>query len=215
MHDAPAAAQLNRMTQMQHLVIDEIFDGIEGNASGIENAANDDGVMRGIIVAQAAESLVAAPCHLGSGHQAVEEAEIKLVKNLVEIIVLALGTLNALASAQLADELRLLRHGMAAGVFAVTRGMGSINGLAMKLGDEDMQDGIEHRLGRAFKKIGEADKDASLAQADGAIDVGEAVEADLKLRQRSARTQIAIGLLKNLVESGGHLGWELAANARE
>ena len=105
MHDAPAAAQLNRMTQMQHLVIDEIFDGIEGNASGIENAANDDGVMRGIIVAQAAESLVAAPCHLRPRHQAVEEAKIEIVKNLVEIIVLSFGALNAFASAELANEL--------------------------------------------------------------------------------------------------------------
>ena len=124
-----------------------------GNARGIENAADDDGVVRGIIMAQAAQRLVAAPGHLRSSHEAVEEAKIQIVKNLVEIIVLALGTLDALASAQLANQLRLLRHGLAAGVFAVTRGMGSINGLAIKLGDEDVQDGIQHRFRRAFKKI--------------------------------------------------------------
>ena len=205
MHQAPAAAQLDWMPQVQHFMIDEILNGIERNARGIEDAADDDGVMRGIIVAQATESLVAAPGHLRSSHQAVEEAKIQVVKNLVEIIVLALGTLNALASAQLADELRLLRHGVTAGVFAVTRSVGSVNGLAMELGDEDVQDGIKHWLGRAFKKIREADENASLAQADGAVDVGEAIETDFKFRQRSARTQIAICLLKNLGESGGHL----------
>ncbi len=176
-----------------------------GTRGGIEDAADDDGVVRGIIVAQAAESFVAAPGHLRSSHQAMEEAEIQVVKNLVEIVMLALGALDALASAHLADELRLLRHGVAADVFAVTSGVGCINGLAMKLGDEDMQDGIKHRLGSAFKKIREADKEASLAQADGAINVGEAIEADFKFRQRRARAQIAICLLKNLGEIGGHV----------
>jgi predicted dinucleotide-utilizing enzyme len=142
---------------------------------------------------------------LRSSHQAVEEAKIQSVKNLIKIVMFAFGTLNALASAQLANELRLLRHGMTAGVFAVSGSMGSVDGLAMELGNEDVQDGIKHRFWRAFKKIREADKDASLAQADGAIDVGEAVEADLKFRQRSAWTQIAIGLLKNLVKGGRHL----------
>src|SRR6476646_4929651 len=202
MHLATAAAKLDGMPQVQHLVIDEILDGIERDARRIENAADDDGVVRGIIVAQAAERLVAAPGHLRPGHQAVEKAEIQAVKNPVEIIVPAFGTLNALAPAKLADELRLLRHGVTAGIFAVTGGVGGVNGLAMKLGDEDMQDGVEHRLGSAFKKIREANENAPLAQADGAIDVGEAIKTDFKFRQRRARTQVAISLLKNLGKIG-------------
>src|SRR6478672_9162298 len=129
--------------------------------------------------------------------------------------MLALCTLNALASAQLAYELRLLCHGVATGIFPVSSGVGSINGLAMELGNEDVQNGIEHGLGRAFQEIREADENASLAQADGAIDVGEAIETDFKFRQGRARTQIAICLLKNLGEGGGHLDQELAANARK
>ena len=91
MHQPPAAAQLDWMPQVQHLVINEIFNGIERDARGIKNAADDDGVMRGIVMAQAAQGLVAAPGHLRPGHQAMEEAEIQVVKNLVEIIVLAFG----------------------------------------------------------------------------------------------------------------------------
>jgi len=216
MDKAPAAAQLDGVPQVEHLVVDQVFNGVERDAWGIENAADDDGVVRGIVMAQAAQSLVAAPCHLRSGHQAVEEAEIQIVKNLVEIVMFSQRTFNALASAQLAYELRLLRHGMAAGVFAVTRGVSSVNGLAMQLGDEDVQDGIEHRLGRALQKIREADKDASLAQADGAIDVGEAIETDFKLRQRRARAQITVCLLENLGEVGSHLSRKKqAANLRE
>ena len=90
MHEAAAAAELDGMPQVQHLMIDEIFDGKRRDTRGIENAADDDGIVRGIIVAQAAESLVAAPGHLRPSHQAMKETEIQLVKNLVEIIVLAL-----------------------------------------------------------------------------------------------------------------------------
>src|SRR5947209_182770 len=109
--------------------------------------------MRRIIVSQAAQGLVAAPGHLRSSHEAMEKAEIQTVKNLVQIVVLALGTFNAFASAKLAYKLRFLRHDVAAGVFAVTRGMGRVHGLAMQLGDEDMRDGVKHRFRRAFKKI--------------------------------------------------------------
>jgi hypothetical protein len=215
MHQATAAAELDRMPQVQHLMIDEIFNGKERDARGIENAADDDGVVRRIIVSQASQGLVAAPGHLRPSHQAMKEAKIQIVKNLVKIIMLALRALNAFASAQLTDELGFLRHGMAAGVFAVTRGMDGIDGFPIKLGDENMQDGIEHRFRRALKKIREADEDALLAQADGAIDVSKAIEADLKFRHRRTGTQIAICLLKNLDDGGSHVDQKLAANKRE
>lgn len=119
--------------------------------------------------------------------------------------MLAGGAFNALASAQLADELRLLGHGVAAGKFAVTRSVGGVNGFAMELGNEDMEDGVQNRLGRTLKKIREADKNASLAKADGAIDVGKAVETDLKLGDGSAGTQLTVCQLKDLGKVGGHL----------
>ena len=91
MHETPVAAELYGMPQVQHLMIDEVLDGKGRDARGIEDAADDDGVVRGIIVAQAAESFAAAPGHLRSSHKAVEEAEIQVVKNLVEIVMLSLG----------------------------------------------------------------------------------------------------------------------------
>src|SRR5579859_2594828 len=80
--------------------------------------------------------------------------------------------------------------------------MSSIDGFAMELGDEDVQDRIKHGLRRAFQKIREADEDTSLAQADGVVDVGETIKTDFKFRQGSARVQVAIGLLKDLGEVG-------------
>src|SRR4029077_14782939 len=85
MHETPAAAELDGMPQVQPFMIDEVLDGKGRDARRIEDAADDDGVVRGIIVAQAAERFVAAPGHLRSSHQAMEEAKIQVVKNLIEI----------------------------------------------------------------------------------------------------------------------------------
>ena len=197
MHQPPAAAQLYRMPQVQHFMIDEIFNRVTRHPGPIENAADDDGIVRGIVMSQAAQRVVAAPCHLWPRHQAVKEAQVQVFKNLVKVIVLALWALNALAPAHLADEMRFGGHGLAAGEFAVAHRVGRVDRLAVELGDQDVQDGIQHRLGRAFQQIREADEDASLAKPDGVVDVGEAVEADLKFRRGRAWTQLTIRLLKN------------------
>src|SRR5689334_7509902 len=158
--------------------------------------------------------MVAAPCHLWARHQTVKEAQVQVIKNLVKVIMLSFRALNAFAPAHLADQMRLGGHGMAAGEFAIARCMSSLNGLAMQLGDQNMQDGVKHLLRGAFQEIREADKDAPLAKPYGVIDVGEAIEADFKFWNRRTRTQITIRLLKNLSERS-HLGPEAAANVCE
>jgi len=51
MHQPPAAAELHRMPQVQHLMIDKVLNGIKRDTRRIKNATDDDGVMRGIVVA--------------------------------------------------------------------------------------------------------------------------------------------------------------------
>lgn len=210
MHQPPAAAQLYRMPQVQHFVIDEILDRIERHAGAVKNAAHDDGIVRGVVMSQTAQRVAAAPCHLRARHQAMKEAQVQVVKNLVKVVILSLWALNAFAPAHLADQMCLGCHGLAAGKFAITRCMGRIDRLAMKLGDQNMQDGVKHGFWRAFQKIGKADKDPSLAKPYGVIDVGKTIEADLKFRYGRTWTQITICLLKNLGERI-HLDSEVAA----
>src|SRR5215467_1504459 len=68
MHHAPASAQLDRVTQVEHLVIDEIVNRIARHAGAVKDPADDDGVVRGIIVSQASQRAFAAPGHLWSRH---------------------------------------------------------------------------------------------------------------------------------------------------
>jgi hypothetical protein len=46
---------------MKHLVIDDVFEGVAGNAGLIEDAADHNRIMRGIIVAQAVARMVLTP----------------------------------------------------------------------------------------------------------------------------------------------------------
>src|ERR1051326_4710138 len=176
MNHASASAQLDRMPQVQHFVVNQIFNRVSRHVRAVENAADDDGVVRRVVMAQAAQGVLAAPGHLRTRHQAVKEAQVQLVENLIEIVVLAFGTFNALASAKLADKVGLLRHGAAAGELAIARGVPGVDGFAIQLGNQNMQDSVQHRLGRAFQQIGEADKNLALAQTDGVVDVGESIE---------------------------------------
>ena len=48
-----AAAQPHRMFQMQHLVVNDVIDGVLWNAGMVENAAYYDGIVRRIVVSEA------------------------------------------------------------------------------------------------------------------------------------------------------------------
>jgi hypothetical protein len=52
-HTAAAAPKSYRMLEVEHLVIHDVFDGETGNPGMIEDAAHHDGIVRGIIVAEA------------------------------------------------------------------------------------------------------------------------------------------------------------------
>ena len=54
MHHSPAASQFHWMPKMQHFVVDKIFNRIPRDARAVKDAADDDGVMGGIIVPKAA-----------------------------------------------------------------------------------------------------------------------------------------------------------------
>ena len=67
-----------------------------------------------------------------------------------------------------------------------------------------MRDGVEDRLGRAFKQVGEAGEDFALAKADGGVERGEAPEAHVDGRHGRSRAKGAVLVLKNGDGVGGH-----------
>src|ERR1700761_7858666 len=180
---APApVARPDRVLQVQHLVVHQIFDGIPWRVAAVEDAADHDGVVRGVVVPEQPLGAVLSPDEKRTSEQAVEEAQIHGFEDFVEIVVLTLCGGNALAAAGLANALGLADDGLAGREAAVARGVHWLYGLAVKLGDKDMPDGAKNALGSAFEDIRQAHLDAAFTEPDGCVQAGEAVEAHLENR---------------------------------
>ena len=77
------------MLEVQHLVVEQILDRAARCIGPVEDAADHDGVVSRVVVAQHAAGVVGAPREDGSAQQAVEEARVERVEDLVEVEVMA------------------------------------------------------------------------------------------------------------------------------
>ena len=88
--DAAAAGfDADGMLEVEHLVVEQVLDGAARSVGAVEDAADDDGVVRGVVVAEHAAGVVSAPGERGAAEQAVEEAGVERLEDLVEIVVMA------------------------------------------------------------------------------------------------------------------------------
>jgi len=127
-----------------------------------------------------------APGELGAAEEATEEPRVERVEDFIQVVIAALGTGEALAAASVADKLGLADHGGAGGETLVTQVMRGVDGLFIELGEQDVGDGADYRLRRAFEKVGKADVDLAFAQADGGVERRKAAEAHRYGRHGSA-----------------------------
>ena len=67
--------------QVQHLVVENVFDGVARYARVIEDAADDDSVMSRVVVAETAPGVVLAPGELRTTHESVEEATVEVFED--------------------------------------------------------------------------------------------------------------------------------------
>ena len=204
-HASPTPTQFDRVLQVQHFVKQNVFDGVARHARVVEDAADDDGVVGGVVVAKAAAGVVPAPGELRAAHESVEEAAIEVVENFFQMIVMAASRADVLASAHLADEARLGSNVMASNIAAITGAVGTIDRLTIELGEQDVGDRMQHGFGSALKQVGKADVELSLAEADRVVDGDESIETNMHRRRERAGTEFAIGFVKDSCEIAGHV----------
>ncbi len=182
---------------MQHLVVNEVLQRQLRHAEVVKDAAYDDGMVSGIVMAEQAAGALAAPTHARAGHQAVEKAGIQLFKNGFQIVNMTLRADHGFASTQLAHPLGLLCHGLRTGPAAVAGGVRWLNRLAVELGNEDVGNGLYGSFGRTFQQVAQADVDNILPDANRVVEVSVGIEPDREHRHRRARTELAVGAVKD------------------
>lgn len=184
MHASPAASELDGVLQVEHFVEEDVFDSIERDAWVVEYAADDDGVVCGVVMAEAAAGVVLAPGELRASQESVEEAAVQVVEDFFQVVVVALGGADVLASAHLADEAGFGGNVVAGEIAPITGAVRAIDRLAIKLGQQDMGDRMQYGFGSAFEQVGEAHVDLSLAQANSIVDGDERIETNVQGRRR-------------------------------
>src|ERR1700688_3576171 len=104
MHAATTSPQFHRMFEVQHLVVNDVLHRVGGNSRVVKDAAHDDSIVGGIVVAEAVASMIAGPGHLRRSEQAVKESLVQIFKDNFEVVGSPLGSFDSLAAAHLAYE---------------------------------------------------------------------------------------------------------------
>lgn len=178
------AAHFHGMLEVQHLVVEKILDRVARTRRAIEDSADHDGVVGGIVVSQGAPGHDFTPGQVGTAEQSIEEPVIERIEDLFEVVEVTMWTCVALAAACVADEFSLTSDRCAGSESLESYVVRRIDRLLVQLGDEDVRDGADHALWCAFDEVGETYKDLAFAQTDGGVEGSEAAETNRDRRDR-------------------------------
>jgi hypothetical protein len=193
----------NGMLEVEHLVVEEVLDGAAWGVGTVEDSADDDGVVGGVVVAQHSAGVMCGPGEGWAAEEAVEETGVEGVEDLVEVVVMADVGEDAFAAASLTDVLGLFGGGLRGDVAAVAVGVGAGDGLFIELGEKDVGDGVVDGFGRGLEQVGEADVQAAFAEADCGVEGGEAAEANVECGDWGAGAEFAVLVLEDGDEGRG------------
>lgn len=93
----------DRVLEVKHLVVEQVFDGAAWRVWAVEDAADHDGVVGGVVVAEHAAGVVRAPGEDGTSEEPVEEAHVERVEDFVEVEMMSDRGEDSFAAAGLAD----------------------------------------------------------------------------------------------------------------
>lgn len=163
----------------------------------IEDAADNNGIVRSIIVAEHTTRMVRAPREYRPAEQTMKKAHIERVKDLVQVVVVAMRSKNALTATRPPDVFGLTRDRLGRDVATIAVGMIGRDRLFVEFCQQNMSDGMVNRIGCMLENVREAHMQPSVAQSNGCIERGKAAEADVNGWDRRTRAEIAILLLKD------------------
>jgi len=195
-------------------MVDDVLQHVSGHRGVIEDPADNNGIVRRVVVTQDAPGLVLAPAHAGTGHQAVKKTSVEIFEDCLEVVIVSPGGAQKFATAHLADQVGLPDDFMAADVFAIARRVSAVDGPAVHLGQQDVGDGLENGLGGPLEQIREANQEASVAQTDGVVDVSEGKEFDFQFGWGAAGAELCVGFLEKFKKTGTHGEARVARKSR-
>lgn len=177
---AATVLEFDGVEDVEHLVKHDVLDGEGRGIGAVEEAAEDDGLMGGVPVAEVGSGGGAAPGEGDRGDCAVEVAGVDVVEELLEVVVVAGGATGVFAAVGLAEPFEVGADGSGVEPGAVAGLEFRGRTAAKNLGDEDFGKGFKDAIGSAAKGFGEADVHVAVAEAEGGnrVGIGTPAEAD-------------------------------------
>src|SRR5262249_14345499 len=215
MHAAATALELNRMPQVQHLVINDVLHGIARDRRMIKKTTNHNCIVSGIVVTQHISRTCLAPAHPGTRHHPCKQSEIEVFKDGLQIVNTTLRRRHAFTATHLPDQMRLAAYGTTLDIPPVPGRLYPLDRLAIHFRQKNMSDRAQHSIGRAFQQIRQPYQQFSFAQTNGVVDVRECEELYGKRWRVAPRTKFAKALFKDLDDVATHLGTRLACGSDE
>lgn len=196
MDAAAGAFVFDGVLEVEHLVVEDVFDGDFGDAGGVEDAGEDDGVVGGVEVAEEPAGAAAAPAELGFGHEGGEVEVAEAVEEGIEVVVFAFGAGDVFAAADLADGLVGVADVAAVHEAAVVEEVGFGDAAAEEFGDEDAGEGFADGEGSGGDDFVEADLEFVPKEVDFAhcVDVAADEAGDVNVAAAVAQLVVNAGV---------------------
>ncbi len=128
------------MLEVQHLVVNDVLQRVAWYSRMIEDSADHDRVVGGIVMGQSAARANLAPGHLRARQQSVKEPQVEFVEDMFQVIEDSTRRLNPLTSAHLPYQMGLGANVLAGHVAAKATGMRRLDRLPVNLGQKNMCD---------------------------------------------------------------------------
>lgn len=197
---AAAFNDARRMFDVQHLVIEDVFDKPLGNIWRVQRLADDDGVEGAIMMAENAARASLRPGERGLFQFVVKITTVEAREQAVEIMIAAARGGDPLAPATAPCDVGGALDVRRESVIAIDAFMP-----LRSLATQERRD--EHKCERALdierrvaKDVGEADVDASRAASNRVVETGVRVEANLDFRRRLMALKLPEGVREKRAE---------------
>jgi hypothetical protein len=202
--DERAAGAARGMFDVEHFVVEDIFDDELRDKRMIHAAIEQDLIGAGIVAAELSAPTAIAPAEMRAGERAAEKFLIEGFEHGREIEVKALRVGGGGADARAAHTLNALAGALGAGVSEIGLDEEFWRAAAINAGEKERGGAFEHRQGALAHEIGEADEDGFFAAANGEDEIGVRIKFDVKAR----RAAFAAESRENSLEESGATGKE-------
>jgi hypothetical protein len=119
------------MLQVEHLMVNDVVDGVLRDSRMIEDPTHYDGIVSGIVMTQAVAGTVAAPGELWPGQKPVEKSGVQIFKHRLQIIDPTLCRVQAFTPAYLPHQVCLSCDVVAGDVTAIPGRRLALHGFAV------------------------------------------------------------------------------------